>query len=248
MPGMNSSTIQCMPVTDGFDYIGGSVSAHGVQKCLIDRSSLEITSLFYDGGSQTWGASASVFSLLCDKPTGPITGDPIPSDPTRWPGNTPIDTGSGGGGGGYGGDPTPPGCTVRGTALTTPTGDVHNEELKRRFDAGEAVYLMGRNVPELIRSAEWISVDHYYHLAIEGCAEYSASASHTLRTKDGRHTWCEMIPDGTLVETLKGWKPLIKARVDEPAEVLKIELAGPSHEYRVGGSLTHNVKPARGLE
>jgi hypothetical protein len=146
-------------------------------------------------------------------------------------------------GGGGGGNPTPITCTLRGTLLQTPEGPVSNEVLKQRFDAGEPVHLMGREGPEKIVHAVWAPVTHFYRIGVDGFASFGASESLTLHPEGGRHTWCSLLPDGTLVDTTNGFHPMSKVRVDEAGEVLFIELTGPSHEYLVvDGVWTHNFK------
>lgn len=86
MPGMSSRYLQAMPVTDGFDYIGDD-AAHGVKDCSVDPGTLQVTAQFEDGEGNIWGGSASVFSVLCDTPTGAVAGNVIPADATRWPGS-----------------------------------------------------------------------------------------------------------------------------------------------------------------
>lgn len=150
---------------------------------------------------------------------------------------------TGGTGGGIGGNPIQ--CTVRGTVLQTPEGNLSNEVIKARFDAGEDVYLIGREGPELIAHTFWAPVQHTYLIEIEGFLSFGCSESTTLKPKGEDHRWCSHIPDGTLVDTVAGYRALSKVRVDEPNEVLFIELAGPSHEYLVvDGVWTHNkVRP-----
>lgn len=149
--------------------------------------------------------------------------------------------GSGGGSGGGGLDPIT--CTVRGTVLQTPEGAVGNEEIKQRFDAGEDVYLSARTGPERIVSAFWAPVESSYWIEVEGFAGLGASESMTLKPEGEGHRWCSRIADGTRVETVDGYRSMTKTRVDGAAEVLCIELAGPSHEYlAVDGVWTHNLQ------
>ena len=151
--------------------------------------------------------------------------------------------GTGGGTGGGGPDPVPPPtCTVRGTSLTTPEGRVSNVELKRRFDAGEDVYLVGREGPERIVSAAWVPVQEYHWIEVEGFESFGASESLTLKPEDAPHTWCSRLASGTLVDTTAGFRAMRRTLVPEPTEVLFLHLEGPSHEYRVDGVWTHNHK------
>jgi len=160
-----------------------------------------------------------------------------------------VATGSGSpGGSGITSNPYPVACTVRGTPLLIQGVGVSNEEIQRRFAAGEDVYLDGRRGPERIRSAEWVSVPYTFRLHIEGCDIYAASASHTLRTEDGHYRWCSTLRERRRVETVaQGFRALHPQRIEGAAEVLRIELDGPDHEYMVGtraatASWTHNAK------
>lgn len=159
-------------------------------------------------------------------------------------------TGGGGGGGHY------PTCTLRGTELQTPEGPVSNVELKRRFDAGEQVLLLGRQGPERVRSAEWAPVPYFYRVEVVGFEAFGASESLTLKTREGRHIWCSKLRTGTLVDTTFGFRRVKLTRIDFPGEVLHLELEGPSHEYlavyprkshgrrqnAADGVWTHNMK------
>lgn len=148
---------------------------------------------------------------------------------------------------GTGGTPTPvppssPTCTVRGTVLPTAAGPMSNEEVKERFDRGEPICLMGRGGPERIAWAKWAPVEDYYSIQIDGFSSFGASESMTLAVEGGEHVWCSRIPTGTLVDTVSGYRTMHRERVDASAEVLFIELEGPSHEYQVvEGVWTHNI-------
>jgi hypothetical protein len=147
-----------------------------------------------------------------------------------------IGTGGYSGGGGGGTD-----CTIRGTLLDTPDGRLSNEVLKARFDAGEKVFLSSRNEAEEIIDCYWVWVDHYQWIEVEGHQGFGCSDSCTLMARDtGEHRWCSQIESGTEVETTSGWRRMQRQQVNEPVEVLRIHLAGPSHEYMVGGVWTHN--------
>lgn len=151
--------------------------------------------------------------------------------------------GSGTGGGTNPGKP-PIGCTVWGTELRTPEGPVSNITLKERFDAGEDVFLVGRNGPERIKHAEWMTVREYYAIELEGHGfhAFGCSPSHMVMTEDG-YRWIAHVLDGTPIETTDGFRLLRKHRILVQADVLKIELEGPSHEYLVvEGVWTHNFK------
>jgi len=134
-------------------------------------------------------------------------------------------------------------CTVRGTELPTPEGLLSNEDIKARFDAGEEVFLIGREGPERILSAEWVAVDEWYRVQVLGFAMFGGSASLPLKVRGGGHRWCSDIASGSQVETVKGYRDFLVTRMEEPNEVLAIELTGPSHEYLVvDGVWTHNQK------
>lgn len=153
--------------------------------------------------------------------------------------------GGAGGGGGYG----PINCTLRGTPLQTAVGPVRNDRIKMAFDIarqrGTKIFLRTpEDSLEAIRSAEWVTVDHYYRITVEGFQPFCASGSHTLFVEGEAHQrWCSEVPEGARVETRRGYKPVSITRVDSPAEVLHIELEGPSHKYVVAdGVFTHNIK------
>lgn len=149
--------------------------------------------------------------------------------------------GSGGGGGGGGPDPVT--CTVRGTMLQTPDGAVSNEEIKRRFDAGDAVYLSARTGPERIVRAVWAPVTFSYWIEVDGFAGFGASESMTLKPEGDEHRWCSLVEDGTRVDTVAGYRAMTKTRIVADGEVLSISIEGPSHEYlAVEGVWTHNVR------
>lgn len=152
-------------------------------------------------------------------------------------------TGSGSGGGRTGGVGGPPiSCTVWGTELQTPSGAVSNVTLKERFDAGEDVFLLGRNGPERIKHAEWVTVPEYFAIEVEGFRAFGCSGSHMVLTEDGYH-WVSHVAGGTPVATVDGFRRLRKHRIRAKADVLRIELEGPSHEYLVvQGVWTHNIK------
>lgn len=147
--------------------------------------------------------------------------------------------GGSGSGSGSGSPRAPVACTVEGTALDTPDGAIDNRVLKARFDAGEAVYLTGRSVPERIVGAEWVWVDSFERITVDGFS-FDCSASHTLSV-DGQHIHCGKIPSGSMIETRTGYVQMVRRTVEEGRRVLRIHLEGPSHEYSVGGILTHNT-------
>lgn len=122
-------------------------------------------------------------------------------------------TAGGGGGGVYA-------CTIRGTKLQSDRGEESNEVIKDRFDSGEPTFLMGRNGPERIVSAEWVSVDHYQWIEVDGCRPFGCSDTHTLLPEGSdRHVWCSCIELGTRVATTNGYAVMHRSRVDSPAEV-----------------------------
>ena len=150
-------------------------------------------------------------------------------------GTTPPTTGSGTS------NPHPVDCTLRGTSLPTPAGLTCNIEIEAAFRRGEEVFLMGRDGWELVTSAFWVQVDHWYKIAVEGHTTFGASSSLTLKSPGRDHRWCSRLCSGCLVETRNGYRPVEITRVGKPGQVLHIELAGPSHEYLVSdGVWTHN--------
>lgn len=167
------------------------------------------------------------------------------------PGGILIATGATGtSGGGSGGGSLPPKsppppiytCTLRGTPLATPDGDIDNQVLKDRFDAGEPVYLVTRSGPGRVKRMRWANVSHYQHIEIDGLEPFNCSDSCTLLAKEiGQHRWCSLIRSGLRVDTIHGWRVMHRRRVDTPGEVLVVELEGPDHEYLVLGAWTHNT-------
>jgi hypothetical protein len=143
-----------------------------------------------------------------------------------------------GGGGGYR-------CTLRGTPLLGEFGPVSNEVVKAVFDAnGEYVLRTPFGAMEPIKSAQWVEVDHYYRIEVEGFAAFCASGSHTLFVEgESRQRWCSTIPNGSKVATARGYRVAIITRIERRGEVLAIELEGPTHQYVVlDGVYTHNMK------
>lgn len=97
---------------------------------------------------------------------------------------------------------------------------------------------------EPIKSAQWVEVDHYYRIEVEGFAAFCASGSHTLFVEgESRQRWCSTIPNGSKVATARGYRVAIITRIERRGEVLAIELEGPTHQYVVlDGVYTHNMK------
>jgi hypothetical protein len=97
---------------------------------------------------------------------------------------------------------------------------------------------------EAIKSAEWVRVDHVYLIEVEGFQPFAASESHTLFVDgESTHRWCSTIPSGSRVATVSGYRQAIITRVEKSADVLHVEMEGPSHKYIVcDGILTHNMK------
>jgi hypothetical protein len=149
--------------------------------------------------------------------------------------------GTTGGGGNYGGG-TGYTCTVYGTMLDGPQGPVSNVDVERMVNAGERVYLVGRNIPERVRSAAWNWVEQYQEITV-GETTFCCSDSHTLSVA-GVHRHCSAVDDGALVEIRGGYARLSRTKRFGRVRVLRIELEGPSHEYSVGGVLTHNEEKA----
>lgn len=155
-------------------------------------------------------------------------------------------TGGSSGGGGYSPGGGGIGCTIRGTQLISDRGQESNIAIYERFVSGEPTYLMGRDVPERIISAEWVHEDHYQLIEVDGFRSFGCSDSHTMLPEGSdRHIWCSLIESGTKVDTIDGFSTMKRTGViDAPTEVLKIELEGPSHEYLVeDGIWAHNIKP-----
>jgi hypothetical protein len=150
--------------------------------------------------------------------------------------------GSGTGGGGFGGGGNVgPGCTVEGEPLDTPTGPVDNRDIKARLDNGELVYLTGRHGPERVIAADWMPVETVFRVAVAGHDSFECSGSHMLRTA-GHYEWTQRVLEGALVETKDGYKPVRISWEHRRTRVLRIHMAGPSHEYSVRGVWTHNWK------
>ncbi len=147
-------------------------------------------------------------------------------------------------GGGFGGGNTPPPtCTLRGTVLPSNFGAISNEEVKRLFDAGAPVSLIGREGLERVRQAFWSPVEYIYRVEVEGYEAFECSGSLPMLTDSGRHIWVQNIPEGSRVDTVAGMQPMIATRIETAGEVLYLELEGPSHEYLVvDGVWTHNFK------
>jgi hypothetical protein len=153
-------------------------------------------------------------------------------------------TGGVAGGGGGGGGPRVPGCTVEGTLLDGPNGwPIDNRTIKAGVDAGQWMYLQGRDEPERVLSAEWIEVDSLYRVTV-GASSFECSGSHTLKLADG-YQWVENVHSGSMVETRDGYKPVRIDHVQKSGRVLRLHLEGPSHEYSVSGVMSHNFKIAQ---
>lgn len=149
-----------------------------------------------------------------------------------------------GGGASGGAGPRVPGCTIEGTMLDGWNGiPTDNRIIKAAVDAGQWMYLQGRDVPERVLSAEWIEVDSLYRITV-GDASFECSGSHTLKLSDG-YQWVENIRSGSMVETRDGYQPVRIEQVHKAGRVLKLHLEGPSHEYSVSGVLSHNAKIAQ---
>jgi hypothetical protein len=240
MPNLSSKTLQIMTGPNGFQVTPND--CHGVRQCFVDAD-LNSTANFEDGDGNIWYGSAGVFGLLYDQPTGDPGGTPPPGGGTQWPGAGAPGGGGGGGSDTGGGGNSLSACTVRGTPLSTPEGDLSNEEIKRRVDAREFAFLNGRELPERVVSAEWIWVPGYWRVEVDGYAAFGASDSHPMKVAGEGYRWLRDIADGAMVETLGGDRRLRKIYLSEEAEVLRLELAGPSHEYcAVGGVWGHNHK------
>lgn len=150
--------------------------------------------------------------------------------------------GSGGGGGGTGGGPRAPGCTVEGTMLDGEDGPIDNRMVWSLVHAGQPIYLMGRDVPERVESAEWIDVDQVERISVGGVM-FEASDSHTLKTESG-YRWTVDVPSGSSVETRSGFREMTRETIRKKTRVLRVHLNGPSHEYSVSGVFSHNFKIA----
>ena len=149
--------------------------------------------------------------------------------------------GTGGGGDPHGGGPVT--CTVCGTPLRTPIGLVSNEVLATQLAEGKPVYLTNCNGdPEALKWARWARVPERYRVEVEGFSAFECSESHTLKTDDGQYKWCSKIPSGSSVLTSQGYRPVRITRIAGAADVLHVELCGPTHEYQVvEGVMTHNL-------
>ncbi len=160
---------------------------------------------------------------------------------------TPATGTSSGTGGGTGGVGKIYNCTVRGTVLQTSVGPVRNDRIKMAFDIarqrGKKIFLRtpeGRL--EAIKEAAWATVDHCYRIEVEGFSPFYCSGSHTLFVAgETIERACESIASGSLVTTVAGFRRAQISRADRPAEVLRIEMEGPSRKYLVvEGVWTHN--------
>lgn len=137
--------------------------------------------------------------------------------------------------------PSTPYCTAVGTPLITPGGSVPNDILYVKFKAREDVFLVGRDGPEKIVAMEIRDLDYFYRIFVRD-EMFECSPSTTLKTEDGKHVWCELIKNGSLIDTVNGYKEMYKQQILMPIQVMQIELEGPSHEYRVVSVWTHNIK------
>ena len=91
--------------SNGFQLAGHP--AHGQKQCMIDPATLGVSCSFQDGEGNVWYGSAGVFGLLCDVPTGTLTGSTTTQGGTGSGGNQGTGTGgSGSGGSGSGGSGT----------------------------------------------------------------------------------------------------------------------------------------------
>jgi hypothetical protein len=150
-------------------------------------------------------------------------------------------TGGGSGGGSGGAGPRLPGCTVEGEPLDTPDGPVDNRVLMARLEAGEEVWLLGRDGPERLRSAEWKEADRVFAVTVGSRPAFRASDSHPIKAS---HCYSPLgfARAGSLVETRDGFEPLQAEPVPGVHRVLHVHLGGPSHEYSVRGVFSHNEK------
>ena len=148
--------------------------------------------------------------------------------------------GSGGSGGSSGGGGTNPACTVEGVMIDTPEGPASNTRLKLLHDLGMNPKVSGADGPESVVNAEWIWITHHQRLTVGGSV-VDCSDTHTVRV-DGKHLHCSRVPSGTMIDMRDGTKQVMQREiVHKNVRVLKLTLSGPSHEYSVGGVLTHNV-------
>ncbi len=160
--------------------------------------------------------------------------------------------GSGGGtpdpGTGSGGDPGGGGfrCFEEGTLIHTTEGVMSNVDFHRRWLAGDAIALVGRNGPEPVVRAEWRDVQGVCELRVAGESFRCSSTTRLFAKFLREHRRVTALREGDDVETLAGWRPLQRLRHGEQCtlRVLSLTMAGPSHEYLVGaqGLRTHNMK------
>lgn len=140
------------------------------------------------------------------------------------------------------------GCTVEGTLLDTPDGPVANQVLMERLQRGEDVFLSGRYGPERVLSAKWLSVDEVYKVRSHHHTSFKCSGTHLLRVAGHYQYARDLFAEAGLVtiETRDGYERALITKHQTPSRVLEIHLAGPSHEYSVGGVWTHNIKYGSG--
>jgi predicted phage tail protein len=156
---------------------------------------------------------------------------------------TPASGSSGGTGGGGGGGVGPIGCTARGTILETSIGPMGNEDIAALVIGDIPVWLNTGFSTEKIRRLEWITVPEHYRVEVDGHEPFLCSGSHLLFAEgEACPQWCSTIQEGARVLTVDGYRSVKVLQIDEPIEVLKIELSGPTHLYAVWGVLTHNEK------
>jgi hypothetical protein len=139
------------------------------------------------------------------------------------------------------GDSCPPGCTVEGELIDTPDGAVDNRILMARLEAGEEVWLLGRDGPERLRSAEWKESDHVFSVRVGDRPAFRVSDSHPVKRSHYYSPLCRAL-SGTSVETRDGYEPLTAVAVPGTHRVLHVHLGGPSHEYSIHGVFSHNTK------
>jgi hypothetical protein len=134
-----------------------------------------------------------------------------------------------------------PSCTLEGTALDTPDGPVDNREIFRQFSKGKPVSLSGRYGPERVIGAEWVEVAETYKVDVYCHPSFYCSGSHLVRVGGHYQPVSTTNPEADL-ETRDGYALSSIKRGGPSGRVLRLHLAGPSHEYSVGGVWSHNVK------
>jgi len=176
-------------------------------------------------------------------PEPPPQEPPAPPEPPPEPGDGGGDGGSVGDGGGDGGGY----CFAQGTLIHLADDIVENTVAYERW-LHDDVYVRGRNGPERVKDMHWVGVPDLVDVVIAGEVLSCSRASTFLNTGTG--VWMKAWRltakrPGGYYDCIDGPR-LMGAVMRRPgsALVLCIELAGPDHQYAVGGLgvWTHNIE------